>query len=965
MNCRKVSATEYLLVVQGEYLHLDEEQGFVDSCQGTPIASLPEAQELLNKYQDFRKKEAEIPPLEQLKRKDLLSLVVDFNDLRVNSQKLIQVKHKLLEQVKLENDLLKCVRSKFLLMDDALEVGGDLEGVEWGRLKQTLEKDTDNFRSVGDEMLFYFERLDQIENEVLKANFMKFVSVYLKFLDQIHEKINQFTTEKEAMELEEEVSRTFNECPLIVKKAKELREISKNTKHLQNIIQRIDNFYKVYDQNKESLKGLSEQHEIDIQQIEKYESEFRKIYEEGVRMGKTKKLGSLNQMKKSIESYLALRKKEKELDPLREYLMKDEECHEDQSLTKESERNPVVLGKREGLDKEDIDPNYSNENLKKVKVDGSLKEREGVRSGSLEKEGHSSSKDNKSIQIEEELEEEKEGKGKENSLESLQNSELSDADSECSNEYILKKRQKIRKLKSLIIRKKEEQNDLVNQSDERTSSFLHKKFSLMLLFFKLKVLGLDPETCSKTDTYLNTVKETDEMMKKTSLGKVTISELKQLIVKCEEMKYFSQGYQKFKRLQTLFKVFKNHTENLRMQFRGGLKITQEVKKNFLTQANLKSYKASVNSSSNGQCSIVLTRRQHSLFTKNSKKEWRSLNNKRKTKLRLGTDSFNSDSKAQKKKIKERIINAIYGKNQNEYCLCREPYELTSMIQFTNCSEWFHKECIKIPKYQMKRIKTKNCPACFFLHESKTDKFPHFRKRKIPFEKYLVILKTAKVLSNFILDERIDEIFYIQTKLYRLERDLSAIKADYLQKIRQDQSITAMWTQLHGVASLYIYLPVKNDLIEETLLSISKAVLEQLSKAQGSVDIKSLKMHAKKTQDKQKSSGSSKKSSKEIKIEEPGEVIKIEEESGNHSNKDIPKRSNGKMKEQVNGSQDKIKIESPLMTNESEKKEDLIQIPKKEVKIEEEERMKATQAEELEVDKCKHQTDPHLNKLKTE
>jgi hypothetical protein len=434
---------------------------------------------------------------------------------------------------------------------------------------------------------------------------------------------------------------------------------------------------------------------------------------------------------------------------------------------------------------------------------------------------------NQDSQNQEETESEK---SNQESLASLDNSELSDADSDCSNEYILKQRQKIRKLKSLVIKKKEEQNDLVNQSDEKTSSFLHKKFSLMLLFYKLRVLGLDLETCSKTDIYLNTVKETDEMMKKTSLGKVTVSELKRLVIKCEEMKYFSQGYQKFKRLQNVFKSFKEWTELMRTQFRGGLKITQEIKQNFLKRASLSSYKTDLSESSNGQFSIILTRKKHSLFTKNSKKDWGNLNNKRKTKLRLGTENYNSNPRNSKKKIKEKLINAIYNQYESIYCLCREPYELTSMIQFDRCGEWFHKECIKIPKYQMKRIKTKNCPACFFLHQSKCDKFPHFRKRKIPFERFLSILKTAKVLSHFILDERIDEIFYIENKLRSLNQNLLNVKNKMKSLIEQGKELTSMWNCLHNVAALYIYLPVKIDSIESTLLQISKQVLEKLENA---------------------------------------------------------------------------------------------------------------------------------------
>ena len=895
IECKGLTTTEYLLTRDSGYFHLDREGEFIASCREGPLGALSQTKDLVDKFTSFRSQEEKIPPVLSLKKADLLRLLVEFNRLRVDSRKLGETRARFLDQLRLEHSLSRSIIAKFKNVEGELEEEG-LEGLDWGRVRAGLEVREESFKSVGEELLFFFEKLDRIESAKLKEVFVRFVKQYVGYLETIHAKINSHTSEAEAVELEEEISGVFDECPLILKKARELKEIAKNTRHLEAIMARIEKHYKVYDANKESLKNLRAEGELDIKQIGKYEVEFAGIYQKGLEMGRDQSLDDLNQMKKSIESYLAMRRKEKELEPLLRLLR----VREGGESPRQSESKSEMLGKRES----DSQGRVEGPDLKRVKT-GSEGEEEAEARVENQSEPHTP-KEAEGRSLEEE---------KEDSLDSLQNSELSDADSDCSNEYILKKRHKIRKLKSLIIRKKEEQNDLVNQSDERTSSFLHKKFSLMLLFFKLKVLGLDPETCSKTDTYLNTVKETDELMKKTSFGKVTMSELKQLIVKCEEMKYFSQGYQKFKRLQTLFKVFKTHTESLRVQFRGGLKITQEIRRNFLRHASLDSYSASVNSSGNGQGTIVLTRKQHSLFTKNSKKDWRNLNNKRKTKLRLGTDSFSADSKGSKKKMKEKLIHAIYGKNQTEYCLCRETFELTSMIQFTNCHEWFHKECIKIPKYQMKRIKTKNCPACFFLHESKADKFPHFRKRKIPFERFLAILKTAKVLSHFILDERLDEIFYIQAKLGRLESDLSAIKRQFSEKSSKREDITTLWTQLHAVALLYIYLPVKNDIVEDSLLTISKQVLKQLSHGQGSLEIKTFKLDSRKAafDPKPPSHVTSKKISVE-KFEQKIEEVSKEKENN---------QGNGKRKEsfknviEINGSKEPEETEKVIIINGAE------------------------------------------------
>ena len=780
-------------------------------------------------------------------RDALLNVLSQFNQIRVDSERLETYRTELTERVQLENSLRLSVQTRYKFAGKRVERGWAAHALDWDMMDRELPPRTRAFKSISDEMVFFQDKLAVIEDVGLKEAFIEFVEKYLGFLDRVHECVNRLTTEEEANALESEINATFEDCPLMAKKARELREIAKKKNSLLSITERIKTCYRVFDSKKESLRQLKLENEIDIQQIEEYEREFTQIYNQGAKMEQTERLSSLSQMKKSIESYLALRKKEKDFEPVRQFLRGDiqksprrrssgEDAlgkRPDAGASEQPAKTTLKKVKEGGLVANGVDQSRLGtqmaEESEPIEDQGQRIVEEGREEATGEERkqedtaGHEDGPD-ESIKCEESESCEQE------SLASLDNSELSDADSECSNQYILKQKQKIRKLKSLVIRKKEEQNDLVNQSDERTSSFLHKKFSLMLLFYKLRVLGLDLETCSKTDVYLNTVKATDEMMKKTSLGKVTECELSRLVIKCEEMKYFSQGYQKFKRLEAMFKSFKSLTESMRVQFRGGLKITQEARTSFLQQADMKSYRTSLKESASGQFSIVLTRKKHSLFTKNSKKEWGNLNNKRKTKLRLGTEPY-SGLKQSKRKVKEKLINAIYNQVEVKYCLCREPYELTSMIKFDDCEEWFHKECIKIPKYQMKRIKTKNCPACFFLHQSKCDKFPHFRKRKIPFPRFLTILKTAKVLSSFILDERIDEIFYIKTKLYRLRNDLDKIRGQVSRKLSQGRDLTCMWTSLHNVAALYIYLPVHIESVEKTLLSISRKVLDKLNNGQ--------------------------------------------------------------------------------------------------------------------------------------
>lgn len=410
------------------------------------------------------------------------------------------------------------------------------------------------------------------------------------------------------------------------------------------------------------------------------------------------------------------------------------------------------------------------------------------------------------------------------SLKSLFESEISSCQSSQSNEFILKQKKKIRKLKNLVISKREEQDHLVNESEEKTSAFLYKKFSLVLLYYKLKVLSLDPETAAKTETYLKTVRDTDLIMKKTALAKVTVSELNKLVQKCENMKYFSQGYQKFKRLSLLFQSFNKSVSALREDFRGDMRISFELRDNFLRTADIESYNIKLISSKQ---KIVLSRKALPLLGEDSKQKWVKLSNKRKTKLRQNFGAVESTSRTGKRKPKPKILHAMHIMNNEElYCLCQEKYELTSMLQFSECEEWFHKECIKIPKYQMRKTKEKFCPACFFLHPEKSEKFKHFSERKRSFSHFLNLYRTAKVLANFLLDSSIDEVFHIHFKLVQLHEKINGLLRLLEVRRLQNQALSPCWKDLHTVTLMYLYVPVYIESVEKTLKNISILIISQ-------------------------------------------------------------------------------------------------------------------------------------------
>ena len=229
---KTVSLTDYLLNTPKDYLHLDQEAEFIKSCTKGPVAALPQAQSLVNTYQEIRNKESILAEESQMTKNKLLEILNSFNEIHVDSDKLEELRQNLMNKIQLEYSLQVTLENKYKLIGDRLDSEGPADVLDWEQIYKVLDRKIENFKSISDEMMYYLKRIEEIENAPLKETFQEFVGKYLEYLDKIHISVNKVTSREEAVVLNKEICNIFGDCPIMIKKAKELKEIAKNKNSL-------------------------------------------------------------------------------------------------------------------------------------------------------------------------------------------------------------------------------------------------------------------------------------------------------------------------------------------------------------------------------------------------------------------------------------------------------------------------------------------------------------------------------------------------------------------------------------------------------------------------------------------------------------------------------------------------------------------------------------------------------------
>lgn len=350
----------------------------------------------------------------------------------------------------------------------------------------------------------------------------------------------------------------------------------------------------------------------------------------------------------------------------------------------------------------------------------------------------------------------------------------------------------------------------VNKDED---SFVLKFPLYVVILFKLSSLGIETSYCAEIRVF---VKHYLELMDFMDLkNKKTLREMLDLSGRLADVKAYLPVFDRFKALLPFARTFVEQVSVVETAFRGNMVTSCEVAHNLLKKVKAKDYTVRV-----AKDGIFLKKRSASLFENADFKEQMTAQGKKLKKAKTATEGGSADEVSARplSKPATKILPIVFNQTEQEYCLCREKYEIigSSMLKYNKCDEWFHRECLKLPNYRTEKVHEDHCLACDFLEGRLSPKLEAFLQGKVEEAKYLEVFNSSMYLKNYLLDEKVDFIDYVHKKIKRMTEglDLFVNEIDNLnEKTRK--------SRVHNLALLYLYLPVRIENIEATLIDIHK------------------------------------------------------------------------------------------------------------------------------------------------
>lgn len=341
-------------------------------------------------------------------------------------------------------------------------------------------------------------------------------------------------------------------------------------------------------------------------------------------------------------------------------------------------------------------------------------------------------------------------------------------------------------------------------------SFILKLPLFVVILFKLSSLGIETSYCAEIRVFIKYYLELMDFME--LKNKKSLKEMIDISAKLSDLKVYLPVFNRFKALLPFARVFVEDVSVMETIFRSNMVTSCEVAHNMLKKVKAKDY--SVNVTKSG---LYLKKRSSMLFENSDFKEQMQSNGKRVKKLK-NPETLLSDNKMIKPLNKPplKILPIVFNQTEQEYCLCREKYEIigSTMLKYNKCDEWFHKECIKLPKYRMEKVNDDYCIACDFLESRLNNKLESFIQSKVEENKYMEIFKSYMYLKTYLLDEKIDFIDYVHKKMKRMTEGL-----DLLINEIENLNEKPRKSRVHNLALLYLYLPVRIENIEKILVDL--------------------------------------------------------------------------------------------------------------------------------------------------
>lgn len=374
---------------------------------------------------------------------------------------------------------------------------------------------------------------------------------------------------------------------------------------------------------------------------------------------------------------------------------------------------------------------------------------------------------------------------------------------------------RIKKCREVIA---EIQSDFLNffcSVEKSGPNYVFKVLHIVILACKLNYMGISPDFSETIHTYLEDYRKIEDKLSLSN--KKTIKELIVLTNKFEELHIFSQNYNRLLPLLKLIVELYDKLQDLEKEFTNDETNTIEAIEQINKNINLDDYEVEW-----FEDCLELRKRPFELLENNDFLNFINVKGKRIKKYQNFSKKepklmLSANDEAEMK----NVILVEQDKQALPICMCRETFEITEMVQFNVCSEWFHLECIKMQNNAVEKNKEDFCFGCDFLNNRKNAKINELQKRKLKFEWFLEAMKTCFLIESFIVDPVLDFLVFIHKKIKLLKTLIAQLRGNLYTSV--ETSKNGLNEALHSIALLYLYIPVENITISEFILQAFRKI----------------------------------------------------------------------------------------------------------------------------------------------
>lgn len=339
-------------------------------------------------------------------------------------------------------------------------------------------------------------------------------------------------------------------------------------------------------------------------------------------------------------------------------------------------------------------------------------------------------------------------------------------------------------------------------------SFVLKVPIFIIIFYKLRILGIQTEFIEEIENILDNYFKLDNILK--IENRLTMKDLKRIKNNMKDFNIYNPKKYKVLHLLNLLENFINSTSSLENECRKGHICSKEVLERYIDKINIEKYDIELKNDHE----IRLKKRGLDYFKDPDFKNFLTLN-------KIEPKEEKLENKEKKKSHRIKIIPYKKPDKKKTICMCQNYFKFADSKYFRfkgkNCHVKFHKNCIDIKDGRFEKEDEK-CPACEFLDSDLNSKSEFFIEKKIPEVKFMIIFKAYCYLKEFIDHNQVDFVAYLVNKVEWIIKEINKINEGYY-----EEKIERIKKNLHKICLIYLYIPIRFLEIEKSIFKIQETL----------------------------------------------------------------------------------------------------------------------------------------------